>query len=173
MNFFEYVNIDILEKTFRIVFTLILGVILSQIFAKSIGLFFDNISKRSPRIVYRSRIQTLKTISVGVMNAVLSMIILLLVASDLGFNIVPILTGASIAGVALSFGAQKLIQDLIAGFFLIIDNTINIGDSVKIGESKGTVDAILMRRVVLRDSKNNLIHIPASEIKGIIVYNQF
>lgn len=90
----------------------------------------------------------------------------------MGFNIIPILTGAGILGIAISLGAQTLIKDVISGIFLIIDDQINIGDRVKIEDQEGVIVKMFLRNIVLQDKAGNRIYIPNSEINKIIVYKQ-
>jgi small conductance mechanosensitive channel len=84
-------------------------------------------------------------------------------------NITPLITGAGILGLAFSFGAQTLVKDLIAGFFIILENQYNVGDQVKLNTEEGVVDKITLRATVLKDKKGNLIYIPNSEIKKVVV----
>jgi small conductance mechanosensitive channel len=93
---------------------------------------------------------------------------LLIILMRLGINIGPILTGAGILGLALSFGAQSLIKDLIAGIFIIIEDQCNIGDRVKIDNFEGKVTKITLRIIVLKDDQGNIIYIPNSQIKTLV-----
>jgi moderate conductance mechanosensitive channel len=76
---------------------------------------------------------------------------LLMVLRELNVDIMPMITGAGIAGVALGFGAQFLVRDLIAGFFLILEDQVRVGDSVIINAQGGLVEAITLRTTILRD----------------------
>jgi len=86
------------------------------------------------------------TASIAVMS-----IAALMAVHELGVDIVPILTGAGIAGLAVGFGAQYLVRDLIAGFFLILENQVRLGDVAVINGKSGLVEAIGLRTIVLRD----------------------
>ena len=86
------------------------------------------------------------TASIAVMS-----IAALMAVHELGVAIVPILTGAGIAGLAVGFGAQYLVRDLIAGFFLILENQVRLGDVAVINGKGGLVEAIGLRTIVLRD----------------------
>ncbi len=89
----------------------------------------------------------LQTISVGVVWSVVIVISL----AQLGLNIGPILAGAGIIGLAVGFGAQNLVRDVISGFFIILENQIRIGDVAIINGTGGLVEAVSFRTVVLRD----------------------
>lgn len=99
----------------------------------------------------RKRVSTLmgvlKTISVGLIWAVTIVVAL----AQLGINIAPVLAGAGILGLAVGFGAQNLVKDIIGGFFLILENQIRVGDVAVINGTGGLVEAITFRTVVLRD----------------------
>ncbi len=97
------------------------------------------------------RAQTLGALVQNTANAVVVCIALLMVLNELNINVLPMLTGAGIAGVALGFGAQWLVRDLIAGFFLILEDQVRVGDSVVINGQGGTVEAVNLRTLVLRD----------------------
>jgi small-conductance mechanosensitive channel len=102
------------------------------------------------------RAQTLGGLIQNTANAVIVSIALLMVLNELNINVLPMLTGAGIAGVALGFGAQWLVRDLIAGFFLILEDQVRVGDSVVINGQGGTLEAINLRTLVLRDVEGAL-----------------
>ena len=91
----------------------------------------------------------------------------MLILDEFGINIMPIITGAGIAGLAVGFGAQNLVRDVISGFFLILEDQIRVGDIAQINGTGGTVEAIKLRTTILRDI-NGTVHIfPNGEIKEV------
>ena len=80
-------------------------------------------------------------------------------------DIKPLLASAGIAGLAVGFGAQTLVKDVINGFFILLEHQYDIGDMVRLSSVKGTVEAMTLRRTVLRDADGALHIIPNSEIK--------
>jgi len=91
----------------------------------------------------------------------------MMVLSELGMNIMPIITGAGIAGLAFGFGAQNLVRDIISGFFLILEDQIRVGDVAMINGTGGFVEAIKLRTTMLRDLEG-VVHIfPNGEIKQV------
>jgi moderate conductance mechanosensitive channel len=78
--------------------------------------------------------------------------------SQLGINIGPILAGAGVVGLAVGFGAQHLVRDLVSGFFLILENQIRVGDSAIINGTAGLVEAVTFRTIVLRD-QNGVVYV--------------
>ncbi|MEP6918009.1 MAG: mechanosensitive ion channel family protein [Acidobacteriota bacterium] len=95
-----------------------------------------------------------KTLGTVVQNATVALVVgiaLLMILSEFGLNITPVLTGAGIAGLALGFGAQTLVRDIISGFFLILEDQVRVGDVAAINGTAGLVETINLRTIVLRD----------------------
>lgn len=87
------------------------------------------------------------------------------ILSQLGFNLGPLLASAGIAGLAIGFGAQTLVKDVINGFFILLENQYDVGDTVRAAGVKGAVEDMSLRRTVLRDDDGTVHTIPNSEIK--------
>jgi small conductance mechanosensitive channel len=88
----------------------------------------------------------------------------LMTLQALGINIAPLLAGAGVVGLAVGFGAQSLVRDVISGFFILLENHMNIGDVVEIAGKAGLVESINMRVTTLRDLSGNVHIIPNGEI---------
>jgi small conductance mechanosensitive channel len=97
------------------------------------------------------RIKTLSGVLWTITCGLLWFIVALTSLSQIGVNIGPILAGAGFVGLAVGFGAQHLVRDLVAGFFLILENQIRVGDLAIINGTTGVVEAVTFRTVVLRD----------------------
>lgn len=91
----------------------------------------------------------------------------LMILQEVGVPIGPILAGAGIVGLAVGFGGQYLIRDLISGFFIILENQYRIGDVVNLDGTGGLVEDISLRMTTLRDLDGTVIHIPHGEIKRV------
>jgi small conductance mechanosensitive channel len=106
---------------------------------------------------------------IQVLNITLNVSVLtiasLLIMTELGVNIAPLLAGAGIAGVALGFGAQYLVRDVITGIFILLENQYAVGDVVCIGQTCGSVQRITLRITTLRDMDGKVHYIPNGEIK--------
>lgn len=92
---------------------------------------------------------------------------IMMILSEFGMNIAPIITGAGIAGLAVGFGAQNLVRDVISGFFLIFEDQIRVGDVARINGIGGAVEAIRLRTTVLRDFEGVVHTFPNGEIKQV------
>lgn len=88
-----------------------------------------------------------------------------MILDRLGVNVAAILASAGIAGIAIGFGAQHLIRDVIAGFFLIFEGLVQVGDVVRVGDITGTVERIHLRTTQLRQFSGELVTIPNGEIQ--------
>lgn len=114
------------------------------------------------------RAQQLRTLSEVVYSAGVFIIVFLAalqILPLLGVNIGPLLASAGIAGLAIGFGAQTLVKDIINGFFILMDNQYEVGDVVRLAGITGTVEGMTLRKTVLRDDQGALSTIPNSEIK--------
>lgn len=89
----------------------------------------------------------------------------LMVLSQIGLDVRPLLAGAGIAGLAIGFGAQTLVRDVISGMFLLFGDIIHVGDSVRIGQDSGVVENISLRLIRLRKYTGELVIIPAGELR--------
>lgn len=99
------------------------------------------------------------------MRITILLVALLMILDEMGIKIAPILAAAGIVGLALGFGGQYLIRDLISGLFILMENQYRIGDVVKLGEASGLVEDITLRMTTLRDIDGVVHHIPHGEIK--------
>ncbi len=115
-----------------------------------------------------ARLQTLLPLIRHSAAVVLSVTVLLIGLSELGVNIAPLLAGAGIVGVAVGFGSQALVKDLITGLFIILEDTIHVGDVVTCGTHIGQVESMTIRTLRLRDLNGALHVLPYSEVTGFI-----
>jgi small conductance mechanosensitive channel len=111
------------------------------------------------------QVRTLATVTSSVGIFVIIFVAGLEILALLGINLGPLLASAGIAGLAIGFGAQTLVKDVINGFFILLENQYDIGDNIRVAGVKGTVEAMNMRSTVLRDEDGTIHIIPNSEIK--------
>jgi small-conductance mechanosensitive channel len=102
----------------------------------------------------------LKSIGTGVILAIVSVMVL----AQMGVNIAPIIASAGIVGIALGFGAQNLVKDLLSGIFMILEDQYGVGDAVDLGEASGTVEAVGLRVTRLRDVNGTVWYVRNGEI---------
>jgi small conductance mechanosensitive channel len=116
---------------------------------------------------WQRRATTLGVILTGVVNATVGFVAILMLLRELSIDVVPILTGAGIAGLAIGFGAQNLVRDVISGFFLILEDQVRIGDLARINGVAGTVEQINLRTIVLRDGEGAVQVFPNGTITAL------
>jgi len=113
------------------------------------------------------RMNTLVRIFSWTINTIILVIAGMMVMQEFGVKIAPILASAGIVGVAIGFGGQYLVRDVITGFFIILENQYRIGDVVTIEGLSGQVEDISLRVTTLRDSNGAVHYIPHGEIKKV------
>jgi len=113
----------------------------------------------------QKRTDTLLSIFKGIGHLLIVIVGIMMILSEVGVPIAPVLAGFGIAGIAIGFGAQYLIRDLIAGIFIIMENQYRVGDVARIADVTGLVEEISVRKTVLRDLDGICHHIPNGEIR--------
>jgi small conductance mechanosensitive channel len=113
----------------------------------------------------KKREDTLIAVFEGALKVVIWAAVILMVISELGVNIGPLLAGAGVVGLAIGFGAQYIIRDFFTGLFIILENQYRVGDVICIGDKCGMVENINLRMTVIRDADGAVHHIPNGEIK--------
>ena len=113
------------------------------------------------------RAKTLGSLVKNVATALVVGVAILMVLRELGIDIAPVLAGAGVAGLAIGFGAQTLVRDIISGFFLILEDQVRVGDVAAINGQGGLVEAINLRTIVLRDSEGTVHVFPNGAINTL------
>lgn len=129
------------------------------------------VSKRSSRQP-STRVKTILPLLRNAIKIILVVICAITTMANLGINVAPLLAGAGVVGLAIGFGSQQLVQDVITGLFIIIEDSLAIDDYVDVGGHLGTVEGLTIRTVRLRDIDGIVHTIPFSEIKSIKNYSR-
>jgi small-conductance mechanosensitive channel len=119
-----------------------------------------------------ARLQTIVPLLRNALLIVLMVLIALTALSEVGVNIGPLLAGASIFGVAIGFGSQKLVQDFITGIFLLLENAMQVGDWVTAGGLSGKVENLSIRTLRLRAGDGSVHVIPFSSVSTVTNSNR-
>lgn len=157
----------ILVTSLHIAFLLLVAFLLRRIVSGVISRFdralrgFTESSERLKRA--RTLSYTLQTAATATLFSVTA----LLIFSELGLDLAPLLTAAGIGGLAIGFGAQNLVRDVISGFFILLEDQIRVGDAVKVGDKSGQVESIGLRILTLRDFDGSVHMIPNGTITTI------
>jgi moderate conductance mechanosensitive channel len=121
--------------------------------------------RKLPPGVSVQQVRTVASVITSVGVFVISFVAALEMLSLIGLNLGPMLASAGIAGLAIGFGAQTLVHDFINGFFILLENQYDIGDTVRIAGVKGTVERMSLRNTVLRDDDGTVHIVPNSAIQ--------
>ena len=123
--------------------------------------------KATTDLEWQRRATTLGRILTSLVTAAVGFVAVLMTLRELSIDVVPILTGAGIAGLAIGFGAQNLVRDVISGFFLILEDQVRIGDLARINTVAGIVEQINLRTILLRDGEGAVHVFPNGTITAL------
>jgi moderate conductance mechanosensitive channel len=115
----------------------------------------------------RQRAEALGSVLRSSASATISVVAGMLVLGELGIDLAPLLASAGIAGLAIGFGAQNLVRDVISGFFLILEDQVRIGDLARVNGVAGTVEQINLRTIVVRDGEGAVQVFPNGTITAL------
>lgn len=119
-----------------------------------------------------ARLRTFMPMLRTALLTVILSVVVLTALNQLGINIAPLLAGAGIAGIAIGFGSQKLVQDVITGLFLLLENAMQVGDVVTVSGLTGTVENLSIRTIRLRASDGSVHIIPFSSVDRVTNMNR-
>jgi small-conductance mechanosensitive channel len=119
----------------------------------------------------KQRTETLRSVVRSVSKAIIILFVILQIGSELGFlaSLAPLLATAGIGGLAVGFGAQSLVKDVISGFFILFEDQFGVGDMVKIGDFSGVVERMTLRATVLRNLEGQVHVVPNGNIQNVTV----
>jgi len=118
----------------------------------------------------KAREQQTRTVAVVLYSAsskIVWAVALLTAAGQFGINVTPVATLAGLASLALGFGAQNLVRDIITGFYIILEDQFVVGDTIQVGDTVGRVEHVTLRRTVVRDSRGALVTLSNGDIRTV------
>lgn len=122
------------------------------------------IARQKEDLEFQKRIQTLGAIVRYILIITVLVVATMMILKEVGVEIGPLLAAVGIVGLAVGFGAQSLVKDVISGFFILLEDQIRVGDVVQIGGRGGLVEKISLKTVVLRDLAGNVHYVPNGQI---------
>jgi small conductance mechanosensitive channel len=145
---------------------LVVALAVWEISASAIERYLSTLDSRD--IPRRTRIRTLLPLLQTVLLGVITVVASLMILSHLGIDIAPLLAGAGVVGLAIGFGSQALVKDVITGLFILLEDQIAVGDIVDVGKNHtGVVEAITIRTIRLRDLSGTVHTVPFSEVTSV------
>lgn len=168
IQFEQGIGHELIVITITLVLTILITRLVWILVDTAIYRALTGVGKNGPS----TRAQTMMPLIRNTALCIILVIATIVALANLGMNVTPLLAGAGVIGLAIGFGAQSLVSDLITGLFIIVEDSLAIGDYVEVGNHKGTVEAITIRTVALRDI-DGIVHIvPFSEIKSVKNYSR-
>ncbi len=156
----------IFSSGLQILLTLILMWIALKV-SKNISNRLFTAFQKNKDIEFKKRADTLSSIVRYILSIGILIVATVMILGELGIEIGPILAAAGILGLAIGFGAQNLVQDIISGFFILLEDQIRVGDVVEIAGKGGLVEKITLRMIVLRDLAGNVHFVRNGQINLI------
>lgn len=151
---------------------IILVVIVSLLAVRFVSVISErltqSVQKRRKDPEFKKRTDTLRSVLRYAVTITILIIALIIILSEIGIEIGPILAAAGVLGLAVGFGAQSLVKDVISGFFILLEDQIRVGDVVRIADCSGVVEHVNLKMTVLRDLAGNVHYIPNGEISVVM-----
>jgi small conductance mechanosensitive channel len=148
----------------RVLLILVLVFIALRIAKVVSNRLLSSIEKKKLGVEGRKRAETLSSLVRYVLIIGIAIVASIMILGQLGIEIGPVLAAAGVLGLAVGFGAQRLVQDVISGFFILIEDQIRVGDVVEVGGKGGLVEKVNIRMTILRDLSGNVHYIRNSQI---------
>ncbi|TQF34181.1 mechanosensitive ion channel domain-containing protein [Bradyrhizobium sp. UNPA324] len=126
-----------------------------------------NTLSRDGHYARAARLRTFQPMLRTALLCLIATVVGLTALSEIGVNVAPLLAGAGIVGIAIGFGSQKLVQDLITGLFLLLENTVQVGDNVSVSGLSGVVENVSIRTIRLRAGDGAVHIVPFSAVTTI------
>ncbi|MEY3095622.1 MAG: hypothetical protein RIR74_714 [Pseudomonadota bacterium] len=151
----------------NLILILLLAWVSLRVTHRLVSAFHQRLKDKTPSAEEQRRIATLERVFGYVASVVIWVVTIMLVLSELGISIAPILATAGVAGLAVGFGAQSLVKDYFTGFVMLVENQIRVGDIVEIADKTGAVEELTLRYVRLRDYSGSVHFVPNGIITSV------
>ena len=158
----------LLSTLFLIGFVLVVALLFWEVFSA----YVETTIQRRAAEGGGQRLRTLLPLAQNALRIVLVVLVGLIVLSEIGVNIAPLLAGAGVVGLAIGFGAQALVKDIITGVFILIEDSVSIGDVVLVAGHSGVVERMTVRSMFLRDLEGNVHALPFGVVDTIQNYTK-
>jgi small conductance mechanosensitive channel len=167
LNLLAYRGGPLLAGGLKVLAILILSVVAWELAIIAIGAVFRNAAAHADAPRRAAQLRSLAPLTRGAARTLIALVAGMLIVSQLGVEIGPLLAGAGVVGIAIGFGAQTLVKDYLTGFSLVLEDIVSIGDIVRIGDSGGLVETMTLRTIRLRDFDGTLHVVPYSEAQTV------
>ncbi|MCX8052460.1 MAG: mechanosensitive ion channel family protein [Armatimonadetes bacterium] len=154
----------------RIIVILVAYVVVRSIALKILRRFGQSLLAKVGKELLQARearVRSVQTVIGSAISFILGFVAAIMICQAVGINVVPLLTTAGVAGLAIGFGAQKLVRDWISGIFILIEDQYGVGDTVTIGAVTGRVEEVGLRITRIRGDNGALYIIPNGDIAQV------
>lgn len=166
-SYLELVGAWLLTSGLRIFLIFILMLIATKAVNFLLRRFTGLLKGRPADVDYQKRADTLRSIMQTTLSTVIFAVAFVMILGELGIQIGPVIAAAGVVGLAIGFGAQKLVEDVISGFFILLEDQIRVGDVVDIAGKAGFVEKVTLRMVVLRDLAGSVHFVRNGQIQTV------
>ncbi len=155
------------RSVISIVLIIIISLVVLRLLRATVSRILSGVLSTSsePTVVLEQRAETLARVVESTGRAMIFIIATMMILSNLGMNLAPLIASAGLAGIAIGLGAQSLVRDMLNGFFILFEDQYGVGDFITVGAESGFVETIDLRRTVLRSIGGTQIIIPNGEIR--------
>ncbi|MFA4916600.1 MAG: mechanosensitive ion channel family protein [Syntrophales bacterium] len=154
----------ILPSGIKIILVLVLTFVALKVARILSKRFVSTLSQRQTDVEAQKRTETLGSVLRHILTVIILIVTSMVVLKELGIEIGPILAAAGVVGLAVGFGAQSLVQDVISGFFILLEDQVRVGDVVEVAGRSGIVEKVTLRMTILRDLAGNVHYIRNGKI---------
>jgi moderate conductance mechanosensitive channel len=154
-------------SSLNVAIIIVAAIVLRSIAKRLLLTLHRRLLARAPGLEERKRVNTLDRIFGYILSVVIVVVAVMLVLSEMGISIAPLLATAGVVGIAISFGAQSLVKDYFTGFVMLMENQIRQSDVIDIANKTGTVEEVTLRYVRLRDGDGAVHFVPNSAITTV------
>ena len=145
----------------------LIATIVLEVATSLIDRYLTQVDEQGELVERSQRARTLLPLARNALRVVVGVIAALMILSEIGLDIAPVLAGVGVAGLAIGFGAQTLVKDIITGLFMLLEDSVAVGDVVTAGGHTGTVEVITIRTIRLRDLQGHVHTVPFSGVDTI------
>lgn len=167
---------EIIASVFWIVIKIVLIYIIARIIIKIADKTIAHMviaREKSPLNIDRRRSNTISILIHNLIAYTVNLVAIMLILGQVGLNLGPLLAGAGVLGLAIGFGAQSLVKDVITGFFIIFEDQFGVGDVIQIDQFKGTVEEIGIRVTRIKSWTGEVHIIPNGNIKQVTNFSTY
>ncbi|MBN1893421.1 mechanosensitive ion channel family protein [bacterium] len=154
----------LMTSGFKIVLIILFMFVALKLVKMTSRKMFIAVRKRYSNVEYQKRVETFSSIVSYILSFLVFLIAAMIILREIGIDIAPLLASAGVVGLAVGFGAQSLVKDVISGFFILLEDQIRVGDVVSVAGKSGVVEKINLKLTTLRDLAGNVHYIPNGQI---------